>query len=71
MIRIKDLDIPQLNDYLQAYTNLYALEPENEEVEFKIRAITKALEDRELLGIETKPDRTSFIQRNILNKLKK
>lgn len=71
MVRIKDLDISELESYLSAYKNLHAEQPHNKEAEFRIRAIKKALQDRELLGIETKPDKTSFIQRNILNKLKK
>lgn len=71
MVRIKDLEIHELENYLKAYKNLHAQEPHNKDAEFKIRAIKKALQERELLGIETKPDKTSFIQRNILNKFKK
>ena len=71
MVRIKDLEIPELEKYLKAYKIQYELEPDNDEAEFRIRAIEKALTERELLGIETKPDKTSFFQRNVINKIKK
>lgn len=71
MTRIKDLETPELKKYLKAYKHLYALEPDNDEAEFRVRAIEKALADRNLLGIETKPDKTTFFERNILNRLKK
>lgn len=70
MVRIKDLEIDELKKYLKAYQLLYKREPHNEEAEFKIRAIKKALEDRKVLGIETKPDKTTFFQRHIINKIK-
>lgn len=71
MVRIKDLETSELEKYLKAYKNLYSQEPDNDEAEFRIRAIEKAIADRELLGIETKPDKTTFFQRAILNKIKK
>lgn len=69
-VRIKDLEIPELEKYLKAYEIKCKLEPHDKDAEFKVQAIKKALKERSLLGIDTKPDKTSFIQRNILNKLK-
>lgn len=70
-VRIKDLETTELERYLKAYKLKQKEFPKDKETTYKIKAIEKALADRSLLGIETKPDKTSFFQRNILNKIKK
>ena len=61
MPKIKTLNNDMLRNYLEAYTTLHAVEPNNSDCEVKIKAINLALNNREKVGYDV-PEK-SFIQR--------
>ncbi len=71
MIKIKNISNDQLKEYLEAYKELLELDTNNEEIDFKVKAIEKAINNRELLGIKVKKSQNETTLTKFLSKLKK
>lgn len=59
MPKIKDISSDKLEDYLHAYKAKRRKSPSNSELNFKIRAIEKAIQERSILGIKVKDKKPS------------
>jgi hypothetical protein len=71
MPKIREISSDKLQDYLQAYKAKRRKSTDKSELNFKIKAIEKAIQERSILGIKVKDKKNSKIMAKIKNLFKR